>query len=148
MRCFVQTQLDAPAEVIWAAVKKPAMLVYVARGFLKFSEADHFPMEWTAGQSVKTRLWFFHVFPSWWLHDLQVMEVDDARKTIRSHEHSGFYIWDHTIHIRADSCQCRYADEINIDAGLLTLFVWLYANIFYRHRQARWRKLAQSLKQL
>jgi hypothetical protein len=55
--------------------------------------------------------------------------------------------WDHLIRIRplANDC-CRYLDEIDIDAGPLTLLVWLFAQVFYRHRQRRWQRVAERLQ--
>ena len=145
MRCFVHTHLDTSPGTAWALVKKTATLVYVARGFLKFSEARHFSLEWVQGQKLQTRLWFFHIFPGWWQHCLEAVEVDDTRRVIRSHESGFCYTWDHTIRIVKTYAGCEYSDEIEIQAGLLTIFVWLYANVFYRYRQARWRRLADQL---
>lgn len=142
MRCFVQTQLPASAEAVWAKVKLPATLLYVARGLLGFSGAQHFPPEWHEGEVVQTRLWFFHMLPAWWKHTLVAAEVDGGRHVIRSREHSGFYTWDHVIRVTPLAAgACRYSDEIEIHAGLLTVFIWLYANVFYRYRQMRWRRL-------
>ena len=146
MRCFVQTYLNAPAGVVWTAVKKPRTLLHVTRGFLGFSGSDHFPPEWSLGGKVETRLWFFHILPGW-KHTLTVAEVNEDGKLIRSHEFSAFYTWDHIIRVREESSGCGYSDEIEIRAGLLTFFIWLFANVFYRYRQMRWRKLAQSLNQ-
>lgn len=133
-------------------MKKPQTLIHVARGFLRFSGADRFPPEWVAGQTVHTRLWFFHVLPGWWRHTLAVAEVDDARRAIHSRERGGFYTWNHTIQVSpAPDNGSLYSDEIEIaaertsaGAGLLTVFVWLYANVFYRYRQARWRRLMNT----
>ena len=146
MQCFVQTHLNARAEAVWQAVKKPQTLLYVTRGFLGFSNSEHFPSEWNLGQKLETRLWFFHILPGW-KHTLTVAEVNDSEKLIRSHEYGGFYTWDHTIRVMDDSSTCGYSDEIEIHAGVLTLFIWLFANVFYRYRQMRWRKLARSLNQ-
>lgn len=50
--------------------------------------------------------------------------------------------WDHTITIAdTDEDHTQYVDEIMVDAGLLTSFIWVYANMFYRHRQFRLRLL-------
>jgi hypothetical protein len=65
---------------------------------------------------------------------------------IRSHESGFCYTWDHTIRIAEAPSGCEYSDEIVIRAGLLTFLIWLYANVFYRYRQARWRKLANQLE--
>ena len=80
---------------------------------------------------------------------MEVKRVDDDNMILRSHEYGGMIrCWDHTIKvISADSC-CEYSDEITIDAGSMTILVWIYANIFYRYRQMRWRRLlAELIKQ-
>ncbi|MBU0494212.1 MAG: hypothetical protein KKA73_08795 [Chloroflexi bacterium] len=144
MRCFVQTHLNAPADAVWAAVKKPQTLVHVARGFLGFSGADRFPPEWQVGMTVRTRLWFFHVLPAWWTHTLTAARVDEDQREIASREYGGFIrVWNHTIRVAPVPGGCTYSDEIEIEAGVLTVFIWLYANIFYRYRQMRWRRWAK-----
>lgn len=75
-----------------------------------------------------------------------MVEVDDTRRVIRSHESGFCYTCDHTIRIVETHSGCEYSDEIVIHAGLLTFFILLYAKAFYRYRQARWRRLASQLK--
>jgi len=36
---------------------------------------------------------------------------------------------------------CSYTDEVEIEAGVFTPLVWLYANLLYRYRQLRWKVL-------
>jgi hypothetical protein len=50
--------------------------------------------------------------------------------------------WDHLVTIEAQGDGCRYTDRVEVQAGLLTPLVWLFAWFFYRHRQRRWLKLA------
>jgi hypothetical protein len=51
-------------------------------------------------------------------------------------------IWDHLVTIRAENpTRTRYTDELRVEAGKLTLLVWLWAQLFFRHRQRRWRAL-------
>jgi ligand-binding SRPBCC domain-containing protein len=144
-RCQVTTILPAPAQTIWEAVKRPATLFHVTRGMLGFSGKQNFPARWQIGQSLQTRLWFFHLLPAPFVHKMQVAEVDEARRLIRSHETSPVYTWDHTIRVDEQNDTTRYTDSIDIQAGLFTWLIWLYANIFYRYRQWRWYKLAWSL---
>jgi len=41
--------------------------------------------------------------------------------------------------------RCGYTDQIDIQAGILTPPIWLFAHIFYRYRQRRWRHLVRAL---
>jgi len=49
---------------------------------------------------------------------------------------------DHRIIIHDEpNGKTRYSDDVEIEAGLLTPFVWLFSQAFYRHRQRQWQKL-------
>ena len=142
----VSTLLETTADLAWRAVKRPATLLHVTRGLLGFPGLRRMPEEWRPGDRVRTRLVFFHVLPGW-EHELGVAGVDEARHEIRSAEHGGpVRTWNHRIAVEPLSAtRCRYTDEIDIRAGWLTPAVWLFAQVFYRYRQMRWRRLARSL---
>ncbi|MBN2003783.1 MAG: hypothetical protein JXA21_10535 [Anaerolineae bacterium] len=58
-------------------------------------------------------------------------------------------VWNHTIRFHPlGTEQLRYTDAIEIEAGLLTVFVWAFAHLFYRHRQRRWKKLLAGERRL
>jgi hypothetical protein len=71
----------------------------------------------------------------------------DCRGEIQSRESDPIVRrWDHRIRVQEISdCRAHYSDEIEIDAGILTPVVWLFAAGFYRHRQRRWRAIARRL---
>lgn len=52
--------------------------------------------------------------------------------------------WDHIITIAAVGSGTLYRDRVTIRAGLLTPAVWLFALLFYHHRQRRWRQLVRN----
>ena len=52
--------------------------------------------------------------------------------------------WDHLITIQASGQGCSYTDRVEVKAGILTPFVWLFAWFFYRHRQRRWQRLVTN----
>ena len=51
-------------------------------------------------------------------------------------------VWNHRIILKetADD-KTEYTDEVEIEAGWKTLFVYLWAKAFYSHRQRKWVKL-------
>ncbi len=142
----ISTHLDTTADRAWKAVKRSATLLHVARGLLGFARSSTFPEEWREGDLVRTRLVFFHLLPAWWVHEMRVVRLDDRNREIYTNEGGGLVpVWNHRITITAVSeASCRYTDEIEIRAGFLTPLVCLYAHIFYRYRQMRWRRLARS----
>ncbi len=49
--------------------------------------------------------------------------------------------WDHLVTIEPSGDGTLYRDRLTVEAGILTPFVWGFAQVFFRHRQRRWRKL-------
>lgn len=84
----------------------------------------------------------FNLIPAY-RHTIEVLEVDDATRTIRSHEHGGVLRrWDHTLHVEpVGAHRCRYSDTVIIDAGRHTAATCRIATVIYRYRQRRWHRL-------
>ena len=72
--------------------------------------------------------------------------MDDQARELYSNEMGGaIRVWNHLIKIEPESdATCRYTDQIDIRAGWMTLGVWLYAHVFYRYRQSRWKRLIRQ----
>jgi len=141
----VSTELDTSADAAWNAVKRIDTFRYVTRGVLDYRTAQDTPAELREGMVVRGRLFFFHVLPTW-RHEIRVARVDDGTREIRTTESGGPVTkWGHRISIEPRGERARYTDEIEIAAGVLTPLVWLYAQVFYRYRQARWQRLARKL---
>jgi hypothetical protein len=124
----------------------PALLSYVVAGLMKFQPVDppEFPRYWCPGRYV-VRLLAFHFIPvGWQTVGIELPEEnepwflrDNGRGTIAQ-------VWDHRIFIEPDPGGTRYVDEVRIDAGMFTGLIALYAALFYRYRQRRWRKLVAA----
>jgi hypothetical protein len=145
MRVALTTELDVSPDALWEAVLRTDTLRYVARGLIGFRTGE-LPELWATGQQVTARLMLFHVLPLW-RHTLVVRRVDRAERVIESEERGGpIRRWDHRVVVAADGGGARYTDIIDLEAGALTTFIWLFARLFYRHRQRRWRGLASRLR--
>jgi hypothetical protein len=140
------TLLAAPANKVWQTLLKQDTFLHITRGMLGFTGTAHWPATFDQGADTKTRLVFFHILPAW-SHTMKLVEVDSERYVLRSEELGGpIRRWDHHILIGSvEANRCLYTDKIDIDAGWLTIAVWAWANLFYRYRQMRWRKLASTL---
>jgi hypothetical protein len=53
-------------------------------------------------------------------------------------------VWDHKILLEDFLGMTRYADEVEIDAGPLTVPAWLFAQAFYLNRQRRLSTLVSA----
>ena len=145
MRLKISSSLNAPADHVWALVKKSSTLLFVARGLLGFSGAERFPPEWIEGSTVQTRLLLLGLFPAW-KHSLTFQEINDSNRVLYTNEEGGFVtVWNHRIRVDpAEADSCIYSDELEIEAGAFTPLVWLFAHLFYRYRQLRWRLLLRQ----
>lgn len=146
MRATIRTELPTSAARAWHALKKRDTFLYITRGLLGFAGAQQWPQVFRRGDTIETRLLFFHVLPAW-RHTLHVVCLDEHRMRLASRECGGpIRQWNHRIAIEPISDgRCRYVDEIDIEAWFLTPLVWIYAHVFYRYRQRRWRRLARGL---
>jgi hypothetical protein len=148
MKCFVQTTLDCCADQVWATVQTSSLLLDVIRPVVTMQPvgAEVFPERWTEGTSVRCRVCLFGVLPLG-VHRLDLERIDQGGRQIQSRESDAIVRrWDHLIRMQEISGgRTHYSDEIEIDAGILTPVVWLFAAGFYRHRQRRWRTIARRL---
>jgi hypothetical protein len=143
----VSTRLPIPADVAWDTVQRVDTLRYVTRGLLGFRMDGAVPERLFQGDTYRLRLLFFGVLPAW-RHEIHVVSVDQSAHEIRTEERGGpVRTWRHRIAVDGEGWGAtRYLDEIEVAAGPLTALVWLYAQVFYRYRQRRWRRLARKLQ--
>jgi ligand-binding SRPBCC domain-containing protein len=143
----VATELAAPPERVWETLKKVDTLRYITRGLLGFRPLGPVSDDLGPGDVIRVRLLFFHVIPAW-THEIRISEIDEEGRRIETTEHGGAVkTWNHRLTVEsAGAGRSRYTDRIEIEAGAMTRLVWTYANLFYRYRQWRWRRLARTLQ--
>ena len=132
---------------MWEELQKVSSLMYVASPILKFKpqKGHSVPEKWTLGTEYKLKLSLFGIFPLG-DHFIKLVELNKEENLIISNERGNLTkTWNHIIKFTAiDDQTIEYTDEIEISAGILTLLIWLFAHIFYRHRQNKWKKLLDS----
>lgn len=148
MRAYIESILECPPELVWAEVQNSRLLLEVMWPVLKFvpPRGEEFPERWQEGTTVFGPGFIFGLLPLG-LHRLGFERIDQERRQIQTRETNRFVRrWDHVITVRGTSDgRTLYSDEIEIKAGVLTPMVWLFAQLFYRHRQRRWRRIARRL---
>lgn len=140
------TVLEASADAVWAAVKTPSAFRTVTRGLLAMPVIRCRQDEWREGETVVGWVFLFGFLP-FSRHHLHVASIDESTRTLSSREFGGVIkTWNHDIEIKPiDAKTCRYRDRIEIEAGIMTPVIVVYARWFYRMRQRRWRALANGL---
>lgn len=147
-RIELTTELDAPAERVWAELQTPRLLNHVVKPVLYFRPVSpaQWPDRWEA-RRYRVQMLGFGVLPlgRQWV-DISFPSGEPPVRVVRDNGRGDLVtVWDHWIEIAplADG-RTRYTDRVFVEAGLLTPFVWLFALLFYAHRQSRWRALVRS----
>ena len=96
---------------------------------------------WKPGitSSYKFRLFGFVPFGT---HTIHVIRFDEDEGIYTHERNEHVPVWNHEIILRELSDQtCEYTDQVEIDAGWKTVFIYLWAYCFYSHRQRKWIRL-------
>lgn len=136
--------LSCSVEQCLQQARSPRLLEHVASPLVTFEPLNPsvFPEKWQE-QAYLVRLRLFGFIP----FGQQTINISISAQTLDSIElrdngHGSLIAkWDHRIIIRSADGGTLYTDRVEIQAGLLTPFVWAFAWLFYRHRQRRWQQL-------
>jgi hypothetical protein len=148
MKITIQTRLACAASRAWEEVQKPRLLNHVASPLLKFAplNVSGFPETWEEGDFFVSM--FVFGFLPLGLERIGISTTDGTEGIFRLRDDGGGTLvrsWDHHITIRPDGDEdCLYCDAVDISAGALTPLIWIFAQLFYRWRQHRWRRLVAS----
>ncbi len=149
MKASAEIILPAPLDQVWQHVLTPRLMVHVAAPWVAFRPLHPaaWPDQWQPGP-YRVAMRLFGLVPlGEQTIGIEFPACDDPQQRRLRDNGWGALIrrWDHQIYAMAiDNQSCRYRDEVTISAGLLTPFIWVYAQLFYRHRQRRWRRLVAA----
>ena len=131
-------------EVVFEKLQRLDTLQYVAAPYASFVPVnERTDMVWQVGSTSSYRFRLFGVIP-FGTHTICIERFDIDG--IQSREHNEHVpVWDHKITLRDVGNQTEYTDEVDIKAGWKTLFIWIWAEAFYGHRQRKWIKLLKTL---
>lgn len=132
----------ADSDTIWQHLLELPTLQHVAHPYASFTPVcTEQSNQWQAGVSYRFHFRLFCLVPLG-VHTIQVQEIDRAALTIYTHESNPHVpVWNHRIVLHpVDDEHTSYTDEVEIGTGWKTPFVFLWAWLFYGHRQRKWRK--------
>lgn len=148
MKVIVKSLLPCSAELVWNELQKSSLLIEVTWPIVVFTPISPkaIPLRWKQGTSVCIRCRLFGLF-SISPHVILFERIDHARKELQSRERDSMIRkWDHLVRVEVvDDNTARYTDEIEVNAGILTIPVALFVQCFYRYRQRRWLNVAGRL---
>ena len=146
MRVALTTRLAAAPERVWAEVQTSRLLEYVAAPLVRFRALNpaELPLAWL-DTSYEVQMLMFGWLPAG-RQFIRISRAASGTTHVLRDDGSGQLakVWDHTIRVEptADG-GTQYTDIVEVRAGVLTPFVWAFAQVFYRHRQRRWRALVE-----
>lgn len=143
----VSSFLPFPIQACVVRVSSPRLLQYVAAPMVQFDPVEplSFPEQWEE-RDYLVRVTLFGFIP----FGKQTISISVPTNTpdlieLRDNGHSKLIRkWDHRILLHPVEGGTHYTDRVEIEAGILTPFIWAFASVFYRHRQRRWRKLIKA----
>lgn len=142
MKVSVTSKIALPAAKTWELVQRSDTLEFVTKGLIGFRPLNgSFPKTWNIGVTENVQILLFGSIPAW-EHAISFTDKQADKMQLDTEEAGGAVTrWDHTMTVKALSDNTSsYTDAIEIEAGLLTIPVWLYAQGFYRYRHWRWKK--------
>ncbi len=133
----------ASREVVFKKLQQLETLQFIAYPYATFTPANpNGSCIWRPGTSSSYRFRIWGIIPLG-VHTINIEKFDIDG--IASKEGNVFVpVWNHKIRLKALGNRTEYTDEVDIDAGWKTLFVWLWAKAFYAHRQKRWISLLKN----
>jgi len=145
MKVKVSSIFNINSSRVFEKVLQPSLLLEIVKPILKFIPISPsvLPQTWEVNKEYNLKLYFFNIIPLG-KHTIKIINID--KNSIISNETGNIAkVWNHTIIIEAyKNSKTRYTDIIEIKAGLLTIFVWVFAHIFYKHRQRKWKKIIKE----
>ena len=143
----ISTYFNCTQEKFWKKISQPKSLQFVASPILTFKPIDEGVLdnEWIVGKPYHLKLYFLNILPLGH-HEIKLITINKETNTIVSNESGKLVpLWNHTINFsQVKPNKLHYTDKIEIKASWLTPAIWLFAHIFYRHRQRRWKILLEN----
>jgi ligand-binding SRPBCC domain-containing protein len=152
MKVNLVTTINLPPDEVWQKAQTPELLQHIAAPLIHFRLIDPPTFgQFTGGDRFLVGLKIFGILPfgTQWIVPTTHLSAESAwPKKLRDNGHSALInTWDHWITVEPDGAgNTLYCDAVEVKAGLLTPFIWMFAQIFYRHRQGRWRALARDVR--
>ena len=133
----------ASRKTVFRKLQQLKTLRYIAKPFAGFEPVGEEMEVWAVGSTSSYCFKLFGFIP-FGTHTIQIIRFDeDGVSSREGNEHVP--VWNHDISlVPIDQEHTKYTDRVEIRAGWKTVFIWLWANAFYAHRQRKWIALLKN----
>jgi hypothetical protein len=150
MRVERTSILDAPASRVADLMAAPQTMCFLMRPFVVVDpvEPPAFPQRWSIGR-YRVRMRLFGLIPIGW-QDIAItnMHADPAAQRWSVHDAGKGPLarrWDHRFGVEPlDERRARYTDRVDVEAGIATVAIWLFAQFVFAWRHHRWHALLRQ----
>lgn len=134
--------LPASKREVFNRLKELKTLQYIAAPYATFTpENSNNDLVWEENTVFAFRFKLFSLFP-FGTHTVKVISFSENDGIFTHEKNPHVPTWNHRITLKElDQNATQYTDEVEIEAGWKTPFVYLWAKAFYSHRQRKWLKL-------
>lgn len=148
MKVRISNKLDATPKKVFEALQNLSVVEEVMAPLLRLRPIDpeEMPERWEVGKEYLWEPYLFNIIPLG-EHRTRVAKMDwDNLEGLSKESGKVAKVWNHHITVEKDeSGNAIYTDEAEVEAGILTPLVWLFAYILYSYRGRRWKKIARRL---
>jgi len=147
IKIIVSSILNNSSDKIWDKILNIETLIDICKPMATFKLATKEKYrEWELNNEYIFKLFIYGFIPCG-NHRIILERIDEENKIIISKEHNNIVkIWNHIIKMENKGEEyIRYTDEVEIYAGIFTLFVAIWSIIFYKHRQKKWKKNSKDI---
>ncbi len=137
---------SASAKTVFDKLKELRTLQYIAAPLATFRPVNGSDdLVWEEGGVFSFHFKVFGLIPLG-IHTIRVLDFNEETHCIYTHEGNAHVpVWNHRITLKSiHDHAVEYTDEVEINAGWKTPFVYLWAKAFYSHRQRKWKKLLRK----
>jgi hypothetical protein len=132
----------AAKDEIFRRLQKLKTLQYIAHPYATFKSVDDTEeLTWQEDSAFAFHFKLFALIP-FGVHTIKVIQFDIEKGIYTQEGNKHVPVWNHKIILeKINENTTKYTDIVEIQAGWKTLFVYLWANSFYAHRQRKWKRL-------
>ncbi len=137
----------ADKDEVYDMLLKFETLSKVASPYMKFIPVNNDEnLIWKEGETLLFKSKLLGFIPIG-IHEINVIELNKESRIYTNEKDPLVPIWNHEIILNElEDNKTEYTDEVEIYAGWKTIFVYIFAKLFYSHRQRKWIKILNSLK--
>lgn len=142
----VTSVFPAPKDTVFRLLQSFDTLSKIAFPYITFTPVDgRKGFLWKEGETFVFRTRLFGLVPCG-THTIRVVEFGKDTRIYTSESNTYVPTWNHEIVLRELGREkIEYTDSVEIYAGRKTFVVYVWAQLFYRHRQKKWRKMLAAL---